>query len=268
MKILVDTHVHLYPFYDQAAAFGALLANLARLHESAVLIGCLTERSDCRAFEALCDRRFDLPDFDVRTVGRREAVRFRRKADTSGPDGSGRELWLIPGRQIVSGEGVEVLALAVTAEIPDGLSVGEILIKTRQCGGIPVFCWAPGKWLFRRGKVVRHAIERHTGGRLLVGDSTLRPTLLPEPALFKKSSAAGRPVLAGSDALPVPGEEQKLGSYATLLDGEFDSARPLDSVRNLLAKAGSGTTRLGTRSGTLEVIQRLLANSKARQAGA
>jgi hypothetical protein len=71
----------------------------------------------------------------------------------------------------------------------------------------------------------------------------------------------GFSVIAGSDPLPVPGEEKYAGTFATVFEGDFDAAKPVSAMRALLKVRG---IIAGRRCGPLEVLQRLRKNSKAR----
>ena len=216
MTVIADTHVHIYPFHDRTALIDGAFRRLAALAPAAGARAlCLTERHDCHAFR-------ELPGDRVET----NAVTW----------GDGR---IFAGRQIVTRERLEVLALTIEADIPDGQPIADVLPRIRELGGVPVLSWAPGKWFFKRGDVMRNLIKNSTPGDFLLGDTSLRPTVWPEPCLMCSARKKGFSIVAGSDPLPVPGEEKYAGTYATIIEGNFDAAKPVSSMRSLrIARPG------------------------------
>lgn len=245
MLIAADTHVHLYPFYDRDALLDGAFARLAKLVPGAgVRALCLTERHDCHAFN-------DLPGERVQGY----AVRWRG-------EGAG-ENWIFAGRQIVTRERLEVLALVIEKEFPDGLILDDVIGKVRGAGGVPVLAWAPGKWFSERGEVVRRLVEVSAPGLFLLGDTSLRPTIWPEPKLMALGRRRGFPVVAGSDPLPFRGEERVAGTYGIRMEGPWDANAPVSSMRTLLF-SGAGISFIGRRCGTVTTAARLFKNSKAK----
>ena len=260
-SVVADTHVHLYPWYDLGAAVGGLVRRLGSLDGTSLPAAFLTERADCRYFS------------DVREGKVESAVEGHEfhPGDEDGvvilAKGGKVTLYLLAGSQIITGEGIEILALMSGRRIRDGLAADEVVAAVREVGGIPVLSWAPGKWLFGRGKVVKRLLDRSSPGELLIGDTTMRPSLAPEPPLMQRARKEGYAVVAGSDALPFPGEEKYLGTYASRIAGPFDPDRPLESFRRLLASPESFKGEVGRRCGIGESIRRLYMNRRAGKAG-
>jgi hypothetical protein len=255
-RLVADGHVHLYPFYDLPRAAAALENNLRRHGASGIPAGFLAERHDCRIFEDLRQGRLRLGGREVRPAGEECLAVLGEE---------GPRLLLFAGRQIVTAERLEVLALTVDLRIPDGSPAAEVIGRVQAAGGVPVLAWAPGKWFFKRGEVVAGLLGRFPAGRLLLGDTTLRPTLWAEPRLMRHARRRGFGVLAGSDPLPFPGEERMLGRYATVLEGDLDLARPLEGVRKILGAAGGIGPGVGTRGGIGETLRRLWGNARAKK---
>ncbi|RIK99935.1 MAG: hypothetical protein DCC75_14230 [Proteobacteria bacterium] len=136
--------------------------------------------------------------------------------------------------------------------LPDGLPASEIIERIIIAKGVPVLCWSPGKWTFRRAKVVESMLNRFKPGELFLGDTTLRPSFALTPGTFRKFKE--HRILAGSDPLPLSGEERMLGRYFSLLESPFDTERPGESVRAALHRQGE---HLGSRCSWAEVISRL-----------
>jgi len=164
---------------------------------------------------------------------------------------------LVAGRQIVTAERIEVLGLAMPGRVDDGRPAPDTVAAVQAAGGVPVLAWAPGKWFFARGRVVLDIIARHPPGALLLGDTTLRPTVWPEPAIMRAARKRGYGIAAGSDPLPFAGEEARMGAYASVIEAPFDAQNPLASARAALRQ---GPARCVGRRGSLpEVVRRLRA---------
>jgi hypothetical protein len=258
-RLIADGHVHLYPFYDLPRAVASLEGNLRRHGVSGIPAGFLAERSDCHIFEDLGQGRQRMPGLDFRPAGE-GCLALRGEA--------GPRLLLFAGRQIVTAERLEVLALTVDLPLADGLPVSRVVEHVRAAGGVPVLAWAPGKWFFKRGAVVAKLLRGSSAGELLLGDTTLRPTLWAEPRLMRLARRRGFGILAGSDPLPFPGEEGNLGRYATVLEGDIDIARPVAGVRRILSSCGGVGPPVGTRGGIGETLRRLQRNARAKRGAA
>lgn len=253
-RVVADTHVHLYPCYDLDLALSSLAFNLGRTAAGAHA-AFLAERRDCRAFAALREGAAGpLPrDAGVRPHPDPGAVVLT-------PAGA-PPVYLFAGRQLVTAERVEVLALLLPDAPPEGLAAGRTVEAVLAAGGVPVLGWSPGKWSFGRGRLVRDLLARF-GSSLLLGDTALRPASGPEPPLMREARRRGVGVLAGTDPLPFPGEERLLGSYASVFAGTLDPERPVDSARLLLRSAAAGGGTAGTRNSWPGAARRWLRNAR------
>ena len=252
MRIVADTHVHVYPCYDAHEVFTSAFACLKQLGgpdaAGAIL---LTERFDCHFFQGLGEGRVKVPTFGISALSDGRSARVT--------NAGGDTLYVIAGRQIVTQERLEVLALTIDAAIPDGKPVRAVLSEIREQGGVPVLSWAPGKWFGKRGEIVRDLIDTLSPRDFILGDTTLRPTVWPEPALMRRASEKGFRIVAGSDPLPFAGEECRVGSYASLWDGAMDSEKPAVSLKNLLMDTVS--ERVGKRGDAVPTVVRLFRNA-------
>lgn len=85
---------------------------------------------------------------------------------------SGRKrLILIAGRQIITQESLEVLAIGTLGEFDDGQSLEKTVELISSRGAVAILPWAFGKWWFKRGERVRDFIQKYNGERLFVGDN-------------------------------------------------------------------------------------------------
>ncbi|MFC1497816.1 hypothetical protein ACFLS1_04980 [Verrucomicrobiota bacterium] len=255
MRIIADTHVHMYSCYDQAKVLRGLDDNLRRLGAGAVRTAFLVERYDCQYYSDIRCGKIRVSDagMDVSSIEDGAGLVIARDGEQS--------FFILPGRQIVTSERIEILALMSELEGQDNLPAKEVIRTVRDTGGVPIVAWAPGKWLFGRGKVVRDVIESFDPGQVFIGDTTLRPSVLPEPPLMKLAREKGFTVIAGSDPLPFRGEEVMAGTYAAIMEGEFDMAQPASSIRAILERPSGKITCVGKRCGIFQVIRRLIKNA-------
>jgi len=247
--LVADTHVHIYACYAVDRVVAALTRNLAELDSSATRVAVLAEKSDCRFF---------------RDTMRQQTAGQCRNSMIS-PDGSAMlfleagapSLYLFPGRQIVTAERLEILCLLADAEIEDGLPARDAVEMTREAGGVPVLSWAVGKWLFSRSSAVKALLTHFEPGELLLGDTAMRPTFWGEPTPMKRARKSGFSVIAGTDPLSFRGQEELVGTYASLIPAELDAAQPAASLRAALLKPSATIRSVGRRSGLGEFIRRM-----------
>ncbi len=258
MSLRADSHIHIYPQQDAAITLRAAMKHLQTPSASPAdrFAIFLTESHDCNWFASLKDGSHGLPDdFLVSATPEAEAVDIAFDHQT---------LTVFAGRQVVTSERLEILALTL-AEIPeDGKPAAEVIKAIQQAGAIPVLSWAPGKWMFTRAEKVKNLIT-NTQGPLLLGDTSLRCKGWPLPAPMRETSY---PLLAGSDPLPVPGEENQAGLYGVEIDLTLDPADPVSSVRRALLNPATQSRFIGRRTWPLTMISRMAAHRKQKKAGA
>lgn len=216
----------------------------------------MTERSGSHVFRELKESAAPpLPaGFETRHTPEDLALEVARGEDS---------MILFAGRQVATAERIEILALTTDADIDDGLSASATVRSVLNAGGVPVLSWAPGKWCFKRSKVVSQLLDEFDPAELLIGDTTLRPLGYPEPPAMKREAARGREILAGSDPLPITGEEAMMGKYVTVFDGDIASEQPVTSARRLLVDPSMKTLRRGRRGGIAQTALRLYRNAVA-----
>lgn len=229
----VDAHVHVHPEADVRALLDAAAHNLAAV---ALQIGASAWQGVLMLAEMRSADWFGATRSGVRQTLGWSIEPVSNDAGSLLATKPGAELTIIAGRQIVTAEGIEVLALATTAKIEDGLSLATTTLAAAEQKAIVVLPWGAGKWLGSRGSLVDRMLD---GGAhaVFAGDNGGRPSFWPEPAAFRAARANGRPLLSGTDPLPLPGEEQRVGSFGFWLREALPADSPSRSLRERLLSA-------------------------------
>ena len=248
--IFIDAHAHLYDCFNPAAALRAAATHLTPhgADPAHPIRACaLTEAADCRFFQRLENGDLQLSN-DWKITSRHPF-----SLELAAPDGA--PLWLIAGRQIKTAERLELSALFFHNIIPDGTPIRDALHRILDANGVPCLNWALGKWLFQRGRLVEELIAEQAA-HLLLCDSSMRPIGWPEPRAFAVADLLGVPRLAGSDPLPCPLDETRIGTCGTAIDAPFDPLRPDPSFRQALFAGKETMHRIGRRSSILLALKR------------
>lgn len=147
---------------------------------------------------------------------------------------------IVCGRQLRTGEGLEVLALGTREEFPDGLPLADAIASVQNAGAVAVLPWGFGKWLGARGRKIEHAFSCGAPERLFAGDNGGRVGSLPMPRLIRKAAARGFRVLPGSDPFPFAGDQRRVGGFGFMAGTELPLSAPWRALRTwLLGSAGS-----------------------------
>jgi hypothetical protein len=258
-QYIIDGHLHLYPRYDMARAANGLLENLGKLispsgRANTVFMGLLAESQSCRFYQELL--KLGAPchygPFKLVAGPDEGAITLLKHDRIQG--------YLIAGRQIVTAEKLEILALGRDVSVKDGLSAEDTLQAIRAQNAVPVLSWSPGKWFFGRGKRIQNLIETQSPGSFLIGDTGLRPTFWPLPRLMKMASRLSYKIIGGSDPLPIAGEECWIGTYGMTVTAPFNPEKPAESLRRLLADPTSPFKPVGRRTPPLAFFARWIKN--------
>jgi hypothetical protein len=236
--VIVDAHVHVYPQFDAARLLFSAHENFARHiranHAADAAWQGVLMLSETHA----CDWFAQMHAKGATTLGgwRLQAADDEISLLATGP--SQQRVHIVAGRQINTREGVEVLTLASTVRIADGAPLESTLKEGVGAGAVVVLPWGAGKWLGRRGELVARTLQE-CRDRIFAGDNSGRPWIWPRPAIFAASEAQGRPVLPGTDPLPLAGCEKRVGSYGFVMRGALRELQPGLDLRERLFNAAA-----------------------------
>lgn len=246
---LIDSHVHIYAHYNVATFFDIAYLRMAQAakDKSTQFVLLLTETAQDDAFQRLSDGSLDPSPWRV--------TAFQQDPSALRIHHEGREILVVAGRQIVTEERIEVLALATTDRFQDGAPIDEVLSQLRAASIPAVLPWGVGKWFGKRGARVSTILASLGADKgLMLGDNAGRPIGWPAPKVFQSAASLGISVLPGSDPLPVIGAEQDVGGYAFLLSGDVDPNTPGLGLKTMLFQSKGQPTFVGRRKGLIAVL--------------
>ena len=258
--IYFDAHVHLHECFPLDDFLKVSMENFNRQQgkknrgEPADYILLLTEAKDADVYSQLYREAENtsglLPEaWTTELTDERESLLLRHI------DWPGHRLFIFAGRQVVTQEKLEVLALATAGKIVDGLPIEKAIEAVHNQYGLAVLPWGAGKWLGARGKTVSAVIERAQAGSLFVGDNGGRPKFWSTPKQFVEASARQIAVLPGSDPLPLPGENRRVATYGARVVGEVSASSPAADFKALLRDPKVMIEPFGKRMGSLRFFK-------------
>lgn len=256
--MLIDAHTHVYDCYhlgrflDAAAnQFTAAAHRLGRGdHHTDVLL--LADPVGRPGFRRLVAGGRELLDAGWSVHPTDESISLRCTAD------DGRALFVIAGRQVITAERLEVLALACEATVADGRPLAETVQDATAQGALTVVAWGVGKWLGWRGALIDALLEDPAASNFFLGDNGGRPFFWPVPHAFHHARSRGVRILAGSDPFPLGYDGARVGSYGVLLPGDLVPARPAQSLRQALTDPAIPVRSYGRRLGPVRFARNQL----------
>lgn len=258
--VFVDGHVHFHNCFEPAAFLAAAHNNFQR---QACALGVtewwgtllMTESASADWFRGLAEGRTEHTPSGWRVRPLSEPCSLALE----GPGGA--MLTVIAGRQIVTAERLEVLAIGMPRKIPDGTPLRDCMQVAACAGALRILPWGNGKWLGARGQLIRSLIEQAQAGEFFLGDNSGRLRFAPCPKEFLLGRKKGLWVLPGSDPLPFASESDKVGSYGFSLPMRPDQQNPYAWLRARLASDPQQIRPYGRR----ESVGRFVRNQLAMQ---
>ncbi len=259
VTLLIDGHIHLYPLYKLTLAINngikklqqaAIQSNSTDMSQKQIPVWLLVERYDCNFFDQISsESSVTLNGFQLKAAGDGSTI-IVSKNDTI-------VLYIFAGRQLVTKENLEILSLVSPFNLKDReYSIEEVIDNVNKNNGVPAINWAPGKWFFSRGEIVKNVLHKYSPDQLLIGDTSLRTTLWPTPKLMSRSQQKEFKIIAGSDPLPFEDEENQIGTYGFTVSAQFDESKPAVSMRNILRDRTLHFNFIGNRNNLLTFSRR------------
>ena len=257
--LLVDGHVHLHDCFDIELLLDAALNNFQNVSQNnTAFFLALTESKSQNYFQRLYqlglgneDPKISLNSWKIELTNESCSLRARK---------SNTDIYIIAGRQIVTLESLEVLALLTDETFIDGLTTEKTVHLVLQAGGIPVIPWGFGKWMGKRGRILSKLLEFPIHG-LFLADNSGRPIFWQEPKLFEQAQKHNIGILNGSDPFPFKSEKERAGKAGFSIKGALDPQKPASSLKKLLLHRHSSPQVYGA----LETPWRFLRNQIAIQ---
>jgi hypothetical protein len=248
---LVDCHVHFHPCYDTDGFFDGAVANFARAARQIGLaentIGALM-LSECawhqffqkfsNGFVAGSSKRWS-----IRETNEDCSLIACRDGEPA--------LVLVAGRQIITAENLEVLALGCNRAFPDGMPLDAVVESTTACGAVTVLPWGFGKWWGKRGQVIDRVLAGPLAEKIYLGDNAGRPRVSPRPPAFARAEQRGVPILPGTDTLGFAYEAGRVGRYGLQLGGPITLDTPAADIKRHLEASRTQPRIYGRRVGWL-----------------
>lgn len=230
--VLCDAHVHIYDCFELDLFFDSAWRNFyqqaqtleSQTNFSAVLM--LSEAKKDNWFSKLKENKSHANNWSFHQTNEPTSLLARHT--------NGYSILIINGRQIVTSENLEVLALATTEVLADGEPISNVVDWVMKKDAIPVIPWGFGKWWGSRGNVLSKTLDSYSTDELFLGDNSGRPWFLGNPKHFAVAENEQRRILPGSDPLPFPSESWRPGSVGFYFTATFDTTTPAKCLRNQL----------------------------------
>lgn len=241
VSCLVDAHVHLYSCFHLPEVLDAALRNM---QSAATQYAAATNFTGCLLLSETADEQVHQQLQGYAVTGQAVATKnsdawvFSCPADDNtaviATNATGQSLVILAGRQIVTREGLEVLALISPGSFNDGLPLEEVISQIVQDDGIAVLPWAVGKWLGKRGRLLDNLMQAEPRQSFMLGDNGGRPVFWRNPHHLSMAMTLGIKILPGSDPLPLASEGNRVGSFGFVMQHELSLDRPGEGLKQLI----------------------------------
>jgi hypothetical protein len=255
--ILADAHVHLHACFPLDRVLDAASENFAKFGQpetgfQGVLF--LAEMAHQNQFEQLFQQSAD--GQTGYSVGNWTLHRTEEAVSLSATR-SGQEIFILAGRQLVTAEKLEVLALITEHPLADGMPLEETITSILAADGIPVLPWGVGKWIGKRGKLLQATLQAQKFP-LYLGDNSGRPVFWLRSPYFQQAEAQGVRILPGTDPLPLATEVQRPGSFGFKMRGNLSRQQPGQTMKQVLENPAAEILTYGSLENPFRFLQNQL----------
>ena len=253
--LIIDAHVHIYDCFNVDNMLTSAYKNIRKHADNYGAIKnytsllLLTESNGYNYYEALknnivpknSDRDLLLSDWEIIP----STQYINDNSLLAMQNSQGHTIYIAAGRQIITMEGIEVLALSCSTQIKDGLSIDKTISRLTDMDALVILPWGVGKWLGKRGDIVLKLLNRLEPNDIAIGDISGRPKIWPQPKHFKLAKQRGIKILSGTDPLPLRGEERKVGEYGSLLSIQNNISLETEKLKNIICTNKSNIRSYG-----------------------
>lgn len=249
--IFADGHVHIYSNFSESSCLEWAMENFDKTAATRNL-GARTDRvlflAESNGYDWFTQQRTLARNNPNALLGKYQRKITDENSSLLFTETSGKCLVVIAGRQIVSSEKLEVLALGLTEAFPDGMPLQQIIAEINDKNCLAVLPWGVGKWLGKRKQILSSLITREPRANVFLADNGNRPFFWPLPEFFNASTLPYSCDLAGSDPLPLQNQEKRIGSYGFCLHGPLDLGHPFHFLREKLINTASSFQTFGDKA--------------------
>ena len=256
--VLVDGHIHIHNCFDLNFLFDSAYKNFRKAaelfnaeHFEGVL--CLTENFNVDYFSKLKrmvegnQGQVDSLAWKFYSTNEPNSIRILRNQDEL--------IYVFAGRQIVTKEKLEVLAIGLINNIENGKPIDQVLKFVKENNALPIIPWGAGKWIGNRKKIIEELISEYRDDSLFLGDNGNRPYLWMKPSIFKRAEKLNIRNLQGTDPFPFESEVSKAGSYGLGIEGTIDPQNPFENIKKTVLNLNVPLLHFGKSETTLRFFR-------------
>jgi len=232
--LLIDSHVHIHDCFNLEDHLDSVFRNFSNsafeIDNSTRWMGVLllTEMKGTDYFKTLHN------SLSQKILNKLIIVKTEEEESFIVENSTSHKVIVISGRQIVAKSGIELLALGTSKNIKEREDLEKSVLEVIKANAIPVIPWGFGKWVGEKKNIVKNLITTNKDVKFFLGDNSGRLRFWFKPSLFKFGKSHNRFVFPGSDALPIPSEVNKTGSYGFYLKAELNLFKPAEGLKKLL----------------------------------
>jgi hypothetical protein len=249
--ILVDSHVHIYECFELETFFNSAFVNFRSQAQkfghadnfTGILLLAETSKDNWFRHLSDCADGKGLPG--KKSAGAWKFHRLIEPESLYAQSAENYKVILVAGRQVITAEGLELLILQTTSSFNDGTPIRELIEVAIHEGALPVIPWGFGKWLGRRGKILKNLMRTAGHADFFLGDNGGRPRFWPQPKFFKIGPKRGVRILPGSDPLPLANEYQRVGRFGLMIPEELSRETPSKGLRHILSRPDTDFSPFG-----------------------
>jgi len=261
--IFVDAHVHIYDNFNLEKFFDNALSNFRKVaneksKKNFFFFLLLAESHGFNYFNRLKEINKNNNAL-VQSIGKWSVSLTQDINSIIINTKDNNEIFLISGRQVISKEGFEVLALFSNLKIEDGLPIAELLDLIIKVEGLPVIPWGFGKWLGKRKDCLLKILNGVKYSNLFLGDNSGRISIIARPKIFNIAEKKGIRILAGTDPLPLSSEEKRPGSFGFSIKGSITRENPAIDLKQKIINHNSQFESYGKLENPLRFMRNQLA---------